>query len=512
MPPYSTIGTPIYEQSIAALQEAMASEAISAVELVQACLDRIAAIDHAGPSVRSVLEINPDALDIATTLDRERADGHVRGLLHGIPILLKDNIDTADNQQTTAGSLALVGISVAEDATVAARLRAAGAVLLGKTNMSEWANFRSAFSASGWSARGGQTRNPHVLDRTPSGSSSGSAAAVAASLCTVAIGTETDGSIISPSAVCGVVGIKPTVGLTSRAGVIPISATQDTIGPHARSVADAAVMLSVIAGRDIRDLATLTAPEVLPNYVECLDPNGLRAARIGVLPASFNPHPKLKVIFDQALALMQAHGAVLTTLEVTKNMAGSGAAERTILTCEFKDGLRRYLASRIAGKNSEVPRSLADLIAFNNQHAVQEMPFFEQETFLAAEATHGLDSEEYRQALVGSRDAAQTWVDQTLASHRLDAIVMLSDVPAPPTDWLNGDPHIGGSTGIAARAGYPLITVPAGFIHGLPIGISFMGTAWSEAALIRLGYAFEQASHARRPPEFLGTVGEHVIK
>jgi amidase len=501
------IGAIVYEADIATLQYAMAVGQCSAQDLVRACLDRIAALDHAGPQVRSVLELNPAALAIAAELDQERAAGNLRGPLHGIPVLLKDNIDTADEMLTTAGSLALVGSRVTQDATVAQKLRAAGAVLLGKTNLSEWANFRSAHSSSGWSGRGRQTRNPHVLDRTPCGSSSGSAAAVAASLCVVALGTETDGSIACPSSICGVVGIKPTVGLTSRAGVIPIAATQDTVGPHARSVADAVAVLAAIAGPDPRDPATASSAGQFPSdYAALLDPQGLRGARIGVLRGLFSHSQAFDRSYQQSLDTLAAQGAIL--IEVTlESSAEAKTSEWQVLLYEFKDGLQRYLAQRVAGPNGEaVPRTLADIIAFNHEHAAEEMPYFAQETFLAAQALGGLDSPEYLQALATSRDTTRAHLDTLLASQQLDALVAPTRSPAGLIDLINGDYGLGGSSGPAARAGYPLITVPSGFMHGLPIGLSFIGTAYSEPTLIRLAYAFEQASMARRPPSFLPTL------
>lgn len=507
---FAHVGAAIVESSIPALQEAMAEGRLSARRLAQACLERIAAIDQAGPALRAVIEVNPDALAIADALDAERAAGSVRGPLHGIPVLLKDNIDTEDRMLTTAGSLALVGSRAAQDATAVARLRAAGAVILGKTNMSEWANFRSDHSTSGWSGRGGQTKNPHVLDRNPSGSSSGSAAAVAASLCAVAVGSETDGSIVSPASKCGVVGIKPTVGLVSRAGVIPISSTQDTLGPHARSVADAAILLGVLAGADLRDPATAAAP--FGSYTQFLDPDGLRGARIGVLrdkgAVGYSRHTD--AVFAQSLAALQRLGATLVDpVHIDGDTSDVHHDEFTVLLYEFQHDMAAYLATRLPGPDgAEPPRSLADLIAFNLAHAEQELGLFGQETFEQAAAKGPLSEPAYREALARSRDGSRARIDAALAGQRLDAIVAPTGQPAWPIDPVNGDPQSGGaSAGAAARAGYPLITVPAGAARGLPIGITFIGGAYSEPTLVRLAYAFEQGTRARRAPGFLPTVG-----
>jgi amidase len=510
----STIGPAIYEASIVELQAGLAAGRLTAVALAEACLARIAALDHAGPTLRSVIELNPDALTIAHALDAERAAGAPLGPLHGIPILLKDNIDTADAMATTAGSLALLSSRPAQDATVVARLRAAGALILGKTNLSEWANFRSTRSSSGWSARGGQTRNPYVLDRNPCGSSSGSAAAVAASLAAAALGTETDGSIVCPSSLCGVVGLKPTVGLTSRAGVVPISPTQDTVGPHTRSVADAAAILSAIVGPDPRDPATAAcAGHLHADYTQFLDPNGLRGARIGVLrdqgTVGYNQHAD--AVFAAALQRIAGLGAEL--VDPIRLAAGASYREDDeleVLLYEFKHAIAAYLAPRVARPvpaGVAIPRSLDDLIAFNLTHRADELGYFGQELFELAAAKGGLDAPAYLEALTRSRDGARALIDGALASHQLDAIIALTAQPAWVTDLLSGDRHGGGSASYAARAGYPLITLPAGAAFGLPVGVTLMAGAFSEARLIRLASALEQGLAARRPPRYLPTLG-----
>lgn len=506
--PSTAIGSEVYEQSIAALQAAMAAGTLTALRLTTACLERIAALDHSGPTLRSVIEVNPDAPAIAAERDAERAAGKVRGPLHGIPILLKDNIDTTDKTNTTAGSYALLSSRPAAEAPAVEKLRAAGAVLLGKANLSEWANFRSNRSSSGWSARGGQTKNPYVLDRNPCGSSAGSAASVAASLCAVAIGSETDGSIIAPSSLCGIVGLKPTVGLISRTGVVPISHTQDTLGPHARSVADAAAVLGVLAGPDERDPATAEgAAHAHADYTQFLAEDGLRGARIGVIRDAgmigYNEHTD--AIFATALETLRAQGAeLIDPITLTTDGTYLDGDEFTVLLYEFKHAMAAYLATRVAKEgHGEPPRTLADLIAFNEHERETELAFFGQELFLLSEAKGSLDDAEYREALARSRDGTRARINALMDEHKLDALIAPSMQPAWTTDLLNGDRHGGGSTAPAARAGYPVITVPAGYAFGLPVGLTFMGRAYSEPTLIRLAYAFEQSTLVRRPPAYL---------
>ncbi|MEF3273922.1 MAG: amidase [Chloroflexus sp.] len=506
--PTHSIGTAAYEATIADLQAAMENGALTAQALTMACIERIEALNRAGPCLNAVIEISSTALEAAMALDAERDIRGPRSPLHGIPVLLKDNIDTLDDTATTAGSLALLGSRPAAEATVAARLRAAGAVILGKANMSEWANFRSTASSSGWSARGGQARNPHVLTRSPCGSSSGSAIAVAASLCVVAIGTETDGSISCPSALCGVVGIKPTVGLTSRAGVIPISSTQDTVGPHARCVADAATALGIIAGPDPRDPATAAAVgRARPDYRTCLQADALRGARIGALRsdrfASFGRH--VEQAFAAALQVMSDAGAhVVDPVKLPEDLLVFSEAELTVLVYEFKATINRYLAGRVPDPQATTPapRSLAELIAFNEQYAESELRFFGQELFLQAMAAGDLDDQVYQQALIASRDSARQAIDQVLYEQQLDALVAPATGLAWPIDLLAGDRYPGGSSSLAARAGYPIVTVPAGMAFGLPVAINFIGGAWSEPMLIRLAYSFEQATRLRQPPAY----------
>ena len=496
---------PYAELGVVELQARMTRGALTSRALTTAYLARIAAIDAAGPTLRSVIEVNPDALSIAAALDDERRAGRVRGPLHGIPVLIKDNIDTADRMQTSAGSLALVGTPAPRDAFVAERLRAAGAVILGKTNLSEWANFRSTRSTSGWSGRGGQTRNPYVLDRNPCGSSSGTGAAISANLAAVGIGTETDGSIICPSSMCGLVGIKPTVGLVSRSGIIPISVTQDTAGPMTRTVADAAAVLTAIAGADARDAATAIAANRRGiDYTTFLDAKALAGARIGVARNMAGFHPLVDAAFEQAIAALRAAGAVIVDPADVPTVNKTDDFETEVLQYEFKDGINAYLASR--GATSRM-KTLADLIAFNRENASREMPWFGQEQFEKSQAKGPLSDAKYREAVEACRRLSrEEGIDAVLAKHSVEAIVAPSNGPSWPIDLVNGDRYTGGNSSVAAVAGYPSITVPMGFAGPLPLGLSFIGTAWSEARLIALAYAFEQATKARRAPAFLPTV------
>lgn len=498
-------GFPWLEATIEQLQAAMGRGELTAAALTQAYLERIAAIDQAGPTLRAVIEVNPDALAIAAEADRERAAGRVRGPLHGIPVLVKDNIDTADRMRTTAGSLALMEAKPAHDATVVAQLRAAGAVLLGKTNLSEWANFRSTRSISGWSGRGGQTRNPYALDRNTSGSSSGSAAAVSANLCAVAVGTETDGSIVSPASVCGLVGVKPTVGLISRAGIIPISASQDTAGPMARTVRDAAALLGVLAAADGRDPATQARPAGLPtDYMAGLNQPALAGARLGLFRAGMALTPKTEAVLAAAVAVLRAAGAEVVDPVDVPGQKEMGDAEFEVLLYEFKDGLNAYFASLGPGA---LVKSLEELIAFNRAQADRELPYFGQELLEQAQAKGPLTEKAYLDALATCRRLARAeGIDAVLAHHRLDALVTLTNGPAWLIDPVNGDSYTGGSSSLAAVAGYPSITVPAGHIMGLPLGLSFIGTAWSELRLLQLAADFERRQPVRRPPEFRTSV------
>ena len=476
------------EITIAQLQAGQQASKYTAQSLVEKYLSRIEAIDRSGPTLRAVIETNPDAMAIAQALDRERKAKGPRGPFHGIPILIKDNIDTADRMMTTAGSLALEGSIARKDSLVAERLRAAGAVILGKTNLSEWANFRSTHSTSGWSGRGGLTRNPYALDRNTSGSSSGSGAATAANLCAAAAGTETDGSIISPSAMNGLVGIKPTVGLIGQQGIIPISVNQDTAGPMARTVADAAALLGVLSNRD---------------YAKSLDPNGLRGARIGVARKFFGSNRDVDALLEAAIAEMKRRGAIIVDPADLPTHGKFDDSEFEAMLYEFRDGLNRYLGA--TQPNVKV-RSLDALIAFNEKNKAREMPYFGQEILLQAQKKGPLTEKAYLDALAKNRLMSRAQgIDAVLVKDKLHAILAPANGPAWFTDLVNGDHDTGGSSTPAAVAGYPNITVPAGQVHGLPVGISFFGAAWSEGTLIKIASGFEAATGARRKPGFLST-------
>jgi len=493
---------PLQEVTAAQLQEWMTAGRYTTRQLAELYLQRIEEIDRNGPALRSVIEVNPDALVIADALDAERKAKGPRGPLHGIPILIKDNIDTADRMMTTAGSLALEGSHPAKDAFVVERLRAAGVLILGKTNLSEWANFRSTHSSSGWSGRGGQVRNPYALDRNPCGSSSGTGVAIAANLAAIGVGTETDGSIVCPSGVNGLVGIKPTVGLISRRGIIPISHTQDTAGPMARTVADAARLLGAMAGVDSGDAATTaSAAHARRDYTKSLDAGALKGARIGVARKQyFGYSAAADRLVNQAIDDMKARGAVVIDPADIPTASKMDACEIEVLLYEFKADLNKYLGSR--GSSSPI-HSLADLIAFNERERAREMPYFAQELFLQAQKKGALTTPAYRTAAASCRGLARAQgIDLVIRKYRLDAIVAPTGSPAWTTDLVNGDHFTGASSTPAAVAGYPSITVPAGDVLGLPVGLSFIGTAWSEPRLIALAYAYEQATRHRRPPVF----------
>ncbi|TGE06552.1 amidase [Hymenobacter fodinae] len=487
------------EATVQDLQQKMSSGALTARAITELYLKRIDAIDKAGPKLNSVIEVNPDALTIADALDKERKDGKVRGPLHGIPVLIKDNIDTADKQQTTAGSLALSGHKAAQDAFIIKKLREAGAVVLGKTNLSEWANFRSTRSTSGWSSRGGQTKNPFILDRTPSGSSAGSGAAASANLCALAIGTETDGSIVSPASCSGLVGIKPTVGLWSRSGIIPISTTQDTAGPMTRTVRDAAILLGALTGEDAADAVTKESNgKTQPDYTKFLDPNGLKGKRLGVEKGHLKGSSDAIPLLQAAVELLKAQGATVVEVEVEKRTDPLGQAEYDVLLYEFKDGVNKYLATA----NAQV-KTLTDVISFNTQNKAKAMPFFQQEILEDSNKLEGLDSAKYKAALSKSHTGAKQALDKVLADNKLDAIVAITNAPARCIDLINGDSGGGpGFSSPAAMAGYPHITVPMGQVYGLPVGLSFVGGAYKEAELLTVAYAYEQASKKRVAPQF----------
>lgn len=490
------------EMTIAELQEGMRSGKLTARSLVKDYLERIDDVDRQGAALNSVIETNPDAVSIAETLDRERKSGRVRGALHGIPILIKDNIDTGDRMQTTAGSLALVGAPAPRDAYVVQRLREAGAVILGKTNLSEWANFRSSHSSSGWSGRGGQTKNPYALDRNPCGSSSGSGAAASANLCAAAVGTETDGSIVCPSSANSLVGIKPTVGLVSRAGIIPISHTQDTAGPMARTVADAAALLTALAGQDPRDPATAESRgKAQPDYTRFLDANALRGARIGVARKYFGFSDRVDRLMADAIDALKRGGATVVDPADIPTGSQLDAAEFQVLLFEFKANLNKYLQERGAPAGR---RTLKELIKFNEDNRAREMPYFGQELFQQAEAKGALTSKDYLAAVAKNHRLSRALgIDAVAQKFRLDAFIAPTGAPPWTTDLVNGDHFTGGFSTLSAVAGYPHVTVPAGYVKGLPVGISFFGAAYAEPKLIALAYAYEQATRLRRPPKFL---------
>ena len=481
----------------AALAEAMAAGRLTSERLVRDCLARIAAVDRAGPKLLSVIELNPDAVAIARALDAERKAGKSRGPLHGLPVLVKDNIASGDRMSTSAGSLALDGVRAPRDAHVVKRLRDAGAVILGKTNLSEWANIRSTRSVSGWSARGGLTRNPYALDRNTSGSSSGTAAAIAAGLAPLGVGTETDGSIVSPSSICGLVGLKPTVGRMSRDGIVPISHTQDTPGPMTRTVADAALLYAAMAGRDGADAATSQAPA--EDGAIALPADALRGVRLGVARAYFTGFDEADALIEKAIVDLKRLGAeIVDPIDLAQPTYGD--AELKVLLYELKADLPKYLAA--FAPDAKV-KTLADVIAFNRAHQAREMPWFGQELFDKAEAYGGLDSKEYLDALAECRKGARDdGLDRVLQANRLDALIAPTGSPAWLIDPVNGDHSGAGFSAPAAVAGYPHLTVPAGFVRGLPIGLSFVGPAWSEARLLAFGHAYETATAARRAPAF----------
>ena len=492
------------EATIADLQTGMASGKYSAHSLARKYLDRIDDIDKHGPAINSVIELNPEALSIASDLDKERKTKGPRGPLHGIPVLIKDNIDTHDRMTTTAGSLALGGSIPLQDSFVARKLREAGAVILGKTNLSEWANFRSSHSSSGWSGRGGQTKNPYVLDRNPCGSSSGTGAAVSANLSAIGIGTETDGSVVCPANANSLVGIKPTLGLISRAGIIPIAHSQDTAGPMCRTVTDAAILLGALTGIDSRDDVTkASVGKSFADYAKFLDANGLKGARIGVHRKGFGFNDGVDKLLGDCIDIMKRRGATIIDPADIPTQGKFDDSELEVLLYEFKADLNSYLAS--LGPRAPV-KSLKEIIDFNEQYRDREMPYFGQDLFIKAQAKGPLTDKAYRNALAkDQRMSRKEGIDFVMDKNKLDALIAPTGGPAWTTDWVNGDHFTGGYSTASAVAGYPHITVPAGYVFGLPVGISFFGRAWSEPTLIKFAYAFEQATKARRAPQFLPT-------
>jgi amidase len=488
------------ELTVRDAQAAMSSGRITSRRLTEMYLERVERLDRRGPALNSVIETNPDAVSIAEGLDRERKQGRVRGPLHGVPVLIKDNIATADRMETTAGSLALVGAKPTSDAFIVKRLREAGAVIIGKTNLSEWANFRSTHSTSGWSGRGGQTHNPYALDRNPCGSSSGTGAGVSANLALVGVGTETDGSIVCPSGTCGIVGIKPTLGLVSRSGIVPISHSQDTAGPMARTVADAAALLNTLVALDPTDPVPWKGlrPPSAQDFTKSLDPSGLRGARIGVARKFFGFNDQVDKLMADAIDVMKREGATVVDPADLPTHGKFDAPEFEVLLFEFKADLNKYLAALAPGDH---PRTLKDLIDFNERNRDREMPYFGQELFTRAEAKGPLTDPAYVKALRSSKTLSQAQgIDAVMTKNRLDALIAPTGGPAWTTDLVNGDHFTGGSSTPAAVAGYPNVQVPAGYVYGLPVGISFFGRAFTEPKLIRLAYAYEQATKHRQPP------------
>ncbi len=487
------------EESITSLQSKLKSGTFTSEQLVRLYLNRIEEIDKKGPKLNSVIEVNPDALTIAKQLDEELKAGKSRGAMHGIPVLIKDNIDTADKMQTTAGSLAMAGNIASNDATVVKKLRDAGAVIIGKTNLSEWANFRSTQSSSGWSSRGGQTKNPYFLDHNPCGSSAGSGTAVSANLCVVAVGTETDGSIVCPASVNGIVGIKPTVGLVSRSGIIPISKTQDTAGPMARTVSDAAILLGVLASVDLKDLVTLESKgKSVTDYSSYLKLDGLKGKRIGIENKPQGENQYINTLFDDAIKLLEKQGATVVKIDYIDKINALGQAEFEVLQYEFKDGLNQYLATA----NAKV-KTLKDVIDFNSANDDKAMPYFKQETLLSSNLKKDLNASEYKDSLEKSFNGSKKILNEVMAQNSLDAICGITMGPSCSIDTIYGDRWGTYSlTSPAAMSGYPHITVPCGQVYELPVGLSFFGKPYTEGLLISLGYAYEQATKKRAVPKY----------